>query len=66
MVDISQSRLPDNEFARRMVIDHRVAVVPGTTFGPGGGTLVRVSLATNTESLLEGVSRLIRAVRSPG
>ncbi len=65
-VDISQSRLPDNEFARRMVIDHRVAVVPGTTFGPGGGTHVRVSLATDTESLLEGVSRLIQAVRSPG
>ena len=65
-VDISQSRLSDNEFARRMVIDHRVAVVPGTTFGPGGGTHVRVSLATDTESLLEGVSRLIQAVRSPG
>ena len=65
-VDISQSRLSDNEFARRMVIDHRVAVVPGTTFGPGGGTHVRVSLATDTESLLEGVSRLIQAVRSGG
>ena len=65
-VDISQSRLPDNEFARRMVIDHRVAVVPGTTFGPGGGTHVRVSLATDTDSLLEGVSRLIQAVRSGG
>lgn len=65
-VDISQSRLSDDEFARRMVIDHRVAVVPGTTFGPGGGTHVRVSLATDTESLLEGVSRLIKAVRSGG
>ncbi len=65
-VDISQSRLSDGEFARRMVIDHRVAVVPGTTFGPGGGTHVRVSLATDTESLLEGVSRLIKAVRSGG
>ena len=65
-VDISQSRMSDNEFARRMVIDHRVAVVPGTTFGPGGGTHVRVSLATDTDSLLEGVSRLIKAVRSGG
>ena len=65
-VDISQSRLSDDEFARRMVVDHRVAVVPGTTFGPGGGTHVRVSLATDTESLLEGVSRLIKAVRSGG
>ncbi len=65
-VDISRSRLPDNEFAVRMVTDHRVAVVPGTVFGPDSGTHVRVSLATDTELLLEGVSRLIKAVRSGG
>ena len=34
-IDISQSRLTDTEFARRMVTDHRVALVPGATFGPG-------------------------------
>ncbi len=65
-VDISQSRLPDTEFARRMVIDHRVAVVPGTTFGPGGGSHVRISLATDTGPLLEGVSRIIKAIRAGG
>ena len=63
-VDISQSRLPDTEFARRMVTDYRVAVVPGTVFGPNGNTHVRISLATDTDLLLEGVSRLIKAVRS--
>ncbi len=65
-VDISQSRLSDTEFARRMVVNHRVAVVPGTTFGPEGGSHVRISLATDTELLLEGASRLIHAVRSGG
>ena len=63
-VDISQSRLPDQEFAIKMVHDHRVAVVPGTVFGPNGGTHVRISLATDTELLLEGMSRLIKAVRA--
>lgn len=63
-VDISHSRLPDTDFARRLVIDHRVAVVPGTTFGPGGGSHIRISLATDTALLLEGVSRLINAIRS--
>ena len=63
-VDISQSRLPDQEFAIKMVNDHRVAVVPGTVFGPNGGTHVRISLATDTELLLEGMSRLVKAVRA--
>ncbi len=65
-VDISQSRLPDTQFARRMVTDHRVAVVPGTVFGPNGQSHVRISLATDTDLLLEGVSRLIKAVRAGG
>jgi aspartate aminotransferase len=35
-----------------------VAVAPGTTFGAGGEGWVRVSLATETEDLLEGLARL--------
>lgn len=63
-VDISQSGLADTEFVHRLVTDYRVAVVPGTVFGPNGGTHVRISLATDTELLLEGMSRMIKAVRS--
>jgi aspartate aminotransferase len=36
----------------------RVAVAPGTTFGPGGEGWVRVSLATADEELLEGLRRI--------
>ena len=35
-----------------------VAVAPGTTFGAGGEGWVRVSLATETAELLEGLARL--------
>jgi aspartate aminotransferase len=35
-----------------------VAVAPGTTFGARGEGWVRVSLATETEALLEGLRRL--------
>jgi aspartate aminotransferase len=35
-----------------------VAVAPGTTFGPLGEGWARVSLATDTEDLLEGLARL--------
>lgn len=35
-----------------------VAVAPGTTFGPLGEGWVRLSLATSTEDLLEGIRRM--------
>jgi aspartate aminotransferase len=38
-----------------------VAVAPGTTFGPRGEGWVRVSLATATEDLLEGLARIARS-----
>lgn len=37
-----------------------VAVAPGTTFGPLGEGWVRLSLATATEDLLEGIDRMAR------
>lgn len=66
MADISGSGLTDVEFGRRLVRERRVAVVPGTTFGPDSGSYVRVSLATATEDLLEGVRRLAEAVNTWG
>ena len=66
MADVSGSGLTDLEFARRLVLERGVAVVPGTTFGPDSGAYVRISLATATEPLLEGVSRLADAVRTWG
>ena len=66
MVDVSGSGLSDLEFGRRLVLERGVAVVPGTTFGPDSGAYVRVSLATATEPLLEGVGRLAEAVKTWG
>jgi aspartate aminotransferase len=47
------------EWAVRLLRDRGVAVAPGTTFGPAGAGWVRVSLATATDDLLEGMRRLI-------
>ncbi len=54
------------DFARRLVLERGVAVVPGTTFGPDSGQYVRVSLATETGALLEGVTRLTQAIHDWG
>lgn len=40
--------------------EQRVAVAPGTAFGPRGEGWVRVSLATATSDLLEGLDRIAR------
>ena len=50
------------DWSLKLLHDKHVAVAPGTAFGPTGQGWVRVSLATDTEDLLEGLGRLI----SPG
>jgi aspartate aminotransferase len=61
-VDISRTGMSDREFALKLVKDRHVAVVPGTTFGSQGSTSIRLSLATDTDLLTEGVRRLVEAV----
>lgn len=66
MADVSRSGLDDLDFARRLVLERGVAVVPGAAFGPGSGAYVRISLASAADLLLEGVSRLAEAVNTWG
>lgn len=46
------------EWALRLLRERQVAVAPGTTFGPGGQGWSRISLATETSDLLEGLRRI--------
>ena len=62
MVDITPTGMDSVSFAERLVVDHAVATVPGTTFGPDSGSFVRVSLATAPGPLTEGVTRLAGAI----
>lgn len=62
MADVSGSGLDDLAFARRLLTERGVAVVPGAAFGPGSGAYVRISLASATDLLLEGTARLAEAV----
>jgi len=45
-------------WAERLVLEKRVAVAPGSAFGPSGEGWIRVCAASPTEALLEGLSRL--------
>lgn len=60
--DVSRATQDTAAFARALVVDHDVAVAPGSTFGPGGTGLVRLSLTSPVEAIEDGISRLARAV----
>ena len=50
------------EFARYILESARVAVVPGSAFGPSGEGFLRASFSTSYENLVEAADRMEKAV----
>jgi aspartate/methionine/tyrosine aminotransferase len=59
-VDVTGRAASSHQFAVELLRQERVAVAPGTAFGPAGEGWVRLSLASETDALLEGARRLAR------
>ena len=59
---IARTGLDSMTFCRRLLEEEAVAAVPGIAFG--AGTHIRISYATDTETLREGLRRLERFVRA--
>ena len=59
---IASTGLTDDEFTERLLREERVAVVPGTAFGPSGKGHVRMCYATSYEQLQEALVRIGRFV----
>lgn len=55
-IDVSSK--DSSAFAEKLLLTEKVAVAPGSTFGPSGQRYVRVSLASARESVQEGLHRL--------
>jgi aminotransferase len=60
--NISITGMDDESFAQALLHEERVAVVPGTAFGPSGADHVRVCYATAYEDLVEALDRMERFV----
>ncbi|HEY9611014.1 pyridoxal phosphate-dependent aminotransferase [Allocoleopsis sp.] len=53
------------ELAERLIQEHGVAVMPGTTFGMNHGCYLRVAYgALDKETVVEGIERLVRGLQS--
>ena len=59
---ITSTGLDSETFARRLLVEERVAVVPGDAFGPSGAGHVRACYATSYEQLEEALVRIGRFV----
>ncbi|HHY70354.1 MAG TPA: aminotransferase class I/II-fold pyridoxal phosphate-dependent enzyme, partial [Thermoanaerobacterales bacterium] len=55
---IKNTGLSSEEFAKRLLFEAKVAVVPGTAFGKSGQGHVRLAYATSMENLELAVKRM--------
>ncbi|KAA0763905.1 aminotransferase [Bacillus sp. SH5-2] len=61
---ISSTGLSSVEFAEQLLLEEKVAVVPGSVFGESGEGFIRCSYATSLEQLLEAMKRMERFVEN--
>lgn len=59
---IKRTGLTSEEFAQNLLMEEKVAVVPGDVFGASGAGHVRCSYATSMEQLKEAIKRMKRFV----
>ncbi len=57
LADVGRVHMDTYELAKRL-LERKVAVAPGETFGPEGRGLIRLSLASSPEVIAEGIRRI--------
>lgn len=55
---IQRTGMTSDEFCERLLMEQKVAVVPGTAFGPSGEGFIRCSYAYSIEALTEALKRI--------
>ncbi len=57
--------LSDMELVERLIVEHRVAVIPGNTFGKDQGCYLRIAYAfLEKEAAREGIKRLVNGIKA--
>ncbi|PJF31412.1 MAG: aromatic amino acid aminotransferase [Candidatus Thermofonsia Clade 1 bacterium] len=64
--NIAASGMDENTFAERLLQEERVAMVPGSAFGPSGAGFLRASYATAYEKIEQALERLARFLQRHG
>ncbi|MFE6139636.1 aminotransferase [Bacillus sp. NPDC057893] len=61
---IASTGLSSAEFAEQLLLEEKVAVVPGNVFGGSGEGFIRCSYATSLEQLMEAMKRMERFIEN--
>lgn len=61
---IQSTGLTSEEFVERLLMEEKVAVVPGTAFGASGEGFIRCSYASSVENIKEALVRMERFIHS--
>jgi aminotransferase len=56
--DVSISRMNSIDFAKKLLMEKKVAVVPGTAFSSAGEQYIRISYASSFDNIKEAVHRI--------
>ena len=59
-VNIQSTGLTSYEFCKKLLLEGRVQMFPGTVYGKAGEGYIRVSLLAPTEQLLEAADRIVK------
>jgi aminotransferase len=57
---IAGTGLSSMDFAKRLLHEQKVAVVPGTAFGPAGAGFVRASFSTGYDQIIQATERVAK------
>jgi aspartate/methionine/tyrosine aminotransferase len=63
-LDISRKGLKSDEFCEQLLLEEKVAVMPGINFGKAYDDFCRISFATRTDLFEEGITRIKRFLYS--
>ena len=63
---IAATGMSDEEFSERLLVEEKVACVPGSAFGASGAGHVRCSYATSYEKIEQALERMSRFARRHG
>lgn len=63
---VAKTGMTEHEFAERLLLEERVAVVPGSAFGAGGEGHIRCAYAASMENIEKALERMYRFMQRHG
>jgi arginine:pyruvate transaminase len=60
MVDVRQTGLSGDAFARKLLAEQGVVTMPGESFGEGGAGHLRVALTLDEATMAEAAKRIVK------